>query len=150
MQSIPNELEFAVPDRSAVWVWQRGTSVADDSSLSARELHCRPPLLGVLGGMGPLATAEFMSRLARATPASCDQDHIPMIVCSIPQIPTDLDFAYKPVLTSYLDWPALPAGLLARGMHHDEAAMVMGGNFLRVLQAHSPSTPKPTEHRRHS
>lgn len=46
-----------------------------------------PPRLGILGGMGPLATAEFMARLVRATPASCDQEHIPVIVCSLPQIP---------------------------------------------------------------
>ncbi len=44
-------------------------------------------LIGVLGGMGPLATVDFMSKVIAATPAACDQDHVPMIVYSVPQIP---------------------------------------------------------------
>lgn len=36
--------------------------------------------LGVLGGMGPLATADFLSKLALATPARVDQEHIPVLV----------------------------------------------------------------------
>ena len=45
-----------------------------------------PRRLGVLGGMGPLATADFMRKVIAATPAERDQDHIPMIVYSVPQI----------------------------------------------------------------
>lgn len=45
------------------------------------------PRIGVLGGMGPLATADFLAKLAHATPASCDQDHYPVTVESAPQIP---------------------------------------------------------------
>ena len=29
--------------------------------------------LGILGGMGPAASAEFVTRLIQQTPASCDQ-----------------------------------------------------------------------------
>ena len=36
--------------------------------------------LGVLGGMGPAATAEFYKRLVEQTPASCDQEHIPVVI----------------------------------------------------------------------
>lgn len=36
--------------------------------------------LGVLGGMGPAATADFLHRLASLTPAATDQDHIPVLV----------------------------------------------------------------------
>ena len=43
--------------------------------------------LGVLGGMGPAASAEFMVRLTAQTPASCDQEHIPTVLWSDPQIP---------------------------------------------------------------
>ena len=43
--------------------------------------------VGVLGGMGPLATIDFMRKVLDATPAARDQDHVPMIVCSLPQIP---------------------------------------------------------------
>jgi aspartate racemase len=45
------------------------------------------PLLGVLGGMGPLATADFLAKLAAETPAVRDQDHIPYVAWGVPQIP---------------------------------------------------------------
>ena len=46
-----------------------------------------PGLVGVLGGMGPLATLDFLHKVLAATPARRDQDHVPMIVSSIPQVP---------------------------------------------------------------
>ena len=45
------------------------------------------PVLGILGGVGPLATAYFMELLIKKTPARTDQDHMPMIVFNDPQIP---------------------------------------------------------------
>jgi aspartate racemase len=44
-------------------------------------------VLGVLGGMGPLASAEFMRRLTLLTPALRDQDHIPAVLWSDPRVP---------------------------------------------------------------
>src|SRR3954454_13086515 len=44
-------------------------------------------ILGVLGGMGPLASAQFMLRLTQLTPAERDQDHIPTVLWSDPRIP---------------------------------------------------------------
>src|SRR5215831_17178870 len=44
-------------------------------------------VLGVLGGMGPLASAHFMVRLTLLTPADRDQDHIPTVLWSDPRIP---------------------------------------------------------------
>ncbi len=44
-------------------------------------------ILGVLGGMGPLATVDFLKKLIEETPARRDQDHVPVIVYSVPQIP---------------------------------------------------------------
>lgn len=43
--------------------------------------------LGVLGGMGPLASAQFMLRLTLLTPATCDQEHIPAVLWSDPRVP---------------------------------------------------------------
>lgn len=43
--------------------------------------------LGVLGGMGPAASAEFMARLTDLTPARRDQDHIPTVLWSDPRVP---------------------------------------------------------------
>jgi aspartate racemase len=44
-------------------------------------------MLGVLGGMGPLATVDFLRKLIEETPAQRDQDHVPAVVYSVPQIP---------------------------------------------------------------
>jgi aspartate racemase len=44
-------------------------------------------VLGVLGGMGPLASAQFMLRFTLLTPADRDQDHIPAVLWSDPRIP---------------------------------------------------------------
>ena len=44
-------------------------------------------VLGVLGGMGPLASAQFMARLTLLTPAERDQDHVPAVLWSDPRVP---------------------------------------------------------------
>ncbi len=45
------------------------------------------PVLGVLGGMGPLATVDFLRKLVQLTPARTDQEHIPLIVRFCPEVP---------------------------------------------------------------
>ena len=42
---------------------------------------------GVLGGMGPEATIDFMSRILRMNPSGTDQDHLRMLVDQNPQVP---------------------------------------------------------------
>lgn len=44
-------------------------------------------MIGVLGGMGPKATADFLMKLVDATPVNGDADHIPVVALSHPQIP---------------------------------------------------------------
>ncbi|CAA9225243.1 MAG: Aspartate racemase [uncultured Craurococcus sp.] len=44
-------------------------------------------ILGVLGGMGPLASAQFMLRLTLLTPAERDQEHVPAVLWSDPRVP---------------------------------------------------------------
>ncbi|AGC68653.1 aspartate racemase [Thermoclostridium stercorarium subsp. stercorarium DSM 8532] len=48
--------------------------------------------LGVIGGLGPLATACFMEMVVKMTDARTDREHIPMIVYSKPSIPDRTDF----------------------------------------------------------
>lgn len=43
--------------------------------------------VGVLGGMGPEATADFFARLVRATPAARDQDHLRVVIDDDPSVP---------------------------------------------------------------
>lgn len=42
---------------------------------------------GVLGGMGPAATVDFMARVVALTRAGRDQDHVRMLVDHNPQVP---------------------------------------------------------------
>jgi aspartate racemase len=44
--------------------------------------------VGVIGGMGPEATVEFLRRLVAATPARDDGDHIRVLVDNNPKIPS--------------------------------------------------------------
>jgi aspartate racemase len=50
-----------------------------------------PRVLGVLGGMGPLATADFFAKLTKLSSVSRDQDHLAMVIVSYPEIPDRAD-----------------------------------------------------------
>lgn len=82
--------------------------------------------------------------LIGATPAGFGQSSFPQYIDTILRmidslgidhvaVGTDMDFTYRPVFTSYRDWPAIPAALLDRGLSRAETAKVMGGNYLRLL-----------------
>ena len=43
--------------------------------------------LGVIGGLGPIATAHFMELIIRMTEADTDQEHLDMIIYNRPSIP---------------------------------------------------------------
>ena len=58
-------------------------------SRRAAEVKC----LGVLGGMGPLAGASFVLRVVQLTPATRDQEHIPVVLHNDPRVP-DRSSAY--------------------------------------------------------
>jgi aspartate racemase len=45
-------------------------------------------LVGIIGGMGPDATVDFMSQILQVTPATTDQDHVHMVVENNPRIPS--------------------------------------------------------------
>lgn len=53
------------------------------TALAARHDH----LVGILGGMGPAATADFYAKLIRRTPAARDQDHLRVVIWADPTIP---------------------------------------------------------------
>lgn len=48
----------------------------------------REKTVGVIGGMGPEATVDFMRRVVAATPARDDGDHLHMLVDNNPKIPS--------------------------------------------------------------
>ncbi len=48
-------------------------------------------IAGVLGGLGPDATVDFMAKVLAATDAGCDQDHIHMLIDHKPTVPNRHD-----------------------------------------------------------
>lgn len=73
---------------------RRGYPVLDGNALYAEHAvsftaprQRRVFKLGIVGGVGPAATVDFMDKVVRNTPASRDQDHIKMVVEQNPQIP---------------------------------------------------------------
>jgi aspartate racemase len=57
-------------------------ALADDA-----QGRSRPFKVGVIGGVGPAATVDFMDKIVRNTPARRDQDHVRMVVEHDPRIP---------------------------------------------------------------
>lgn len=45
-------------------------------------------LVGILGGMGPSATADFYAKLIAHTPAALDQDHLRVVIWADPTVPS--------------------------------------------------------------
>ncbi|GAA3645195.1 amino acid racemase [Flavivirga jejuensis] len=75
-------------------LWTRGISIIDvneiyaDYALSKEDIpQPKPFKLGIIGGVGPSATVDFMNKIIQNTTAKKDQDHIKMIVEQNPQIP---------------------------------------------------------------
>jgi len=104
-------------------------------------------LLGVLGGMGPLATVDFLAKLIDATPAVGDSDHVPCVAASIPQIPSRVAAILAggasplPALADARDrLLAAGATLLAMPCNtahywHDELARGIDAPFLHIADA---------------
>ncbi|ROS78967.1 aspartate/glutamate racemase family protein [Cellulomonas sp. PhB143] len=55
----------------------------------------RPAPVGVIGGVGPLATAYFLQLVVRLTDADRDQDHLDMIVFDHAGIPDRTEFVLR-------------------------------------------------------
>ncbi|MDD3116688.1 MAG: amino acid racemase [Victivallaceae bacterium] len=49
--------------------------------------YARCGTIGILGGLGPAATVDIFDKIVRHTPASCDQEHIKVVIENNPQIP---------------------------------------------------------------
>jgi aspartate racemase len=70
--------------------------------------------VGVVGGVGPAATVDFMQKLVRSTPATRDQEHIKLLVEQNPQIPDRtenlLGDGQDPTVSLYATCKKLEAG----------------------------------------
>jgi len=96
--------------------------------------------IGVLGGMGPEAGSYFFEQIVRETAAERDQDHPPVIVCSLPQVPDRT--------TAILHGGPSPVPALRRGL---QALARAGADFavISCISAHcfypriAPTSPIP-------
>lgn len=78
-------------------------------------------VIGVLGGMGPLATVDLYRKIIEATPARRDQDHLHLIIESNPAVPDRTE--------SLLHGGPDPTPLLLSGAHRLAQA---GADFIVV------------------
>jgi aspartate racemase len=84
--------------------------------------------LGVIGGLGPVATAYFYELVSRMTDANFDQEHIDIYIISKPSIPDRTDF------------------ILGRSSDSPLPHMIEAGNSLVALGADYIAIPCITAH----
>jgi aspartate racemase len=72
------------------------------------------PLVGVLGGMGPLATADFYTKIVELSPAARDQDHVRIVIWADPTVPDRS--------SALLDGGPSPVPALVRGVRSLQTA----------------------------
>ena len=100
-------------------------------------------MLGVLGGMGPLASAEFMRRLTLLTPAASDQNHVPAILWSDPRVP---DRIAGHLGTGESPLPAMLHGLKALHAAGCDAVVVPCNTAHGWYDAMQAASPAPILH----
>ena len=81
----------------------------------------RRPIVGILGGMGPAATADLYTKIIAATPATRDQDHVHVVIWADPTVPDRSN--------ALLHGGADPTPWLRRGAR---ALVEMGASFIAV------------------
>jgi aspartate racemase len=84
--------------------------------------------LGVIGGLGPMATAYYLELVIRMTDAKRDQDHPELVIANIPSIPDRTAF------------------ILGKSQDDPLAPMVEVGNQLKNMGATVVATPCITAH----
>lgn len=60
------------------------TNTVADSTLVARRSELVTPIIGIVGGVGPLAGLDLQRQIVEQTAAAADQDHLPVITVSWP------------------------------------------------------------------
>lgn len=100
-----------------------------------------PPkqILGVIGGLGPAATARFLELTAQMTDAKTDQEHLDVLIYSFPEIPDRTAYILDPTLESPL--PAMlriAQALTCQGATQIAIPCFTAHYFIDALQAAVP------------
>jgi aspartate racemase len=80
-------------------------------------------VVGVLGGMGPLATLDFLHKMLRATPAQSDQEHVPMVASGRRLADAGAGLVVVPCNTAHLWFDELQPALGLPMLHLVDAAL---------------------------
>lgn len=87
--------------------------------------------VGIIGGMGPAATLDFVARLRRLTPAEVDQDHLRLLIDDNPTLPNR-----NAALAGRGPSPGPEIAAMARGLERSGADfLVMPCNTAHAFQA---------------
>lgn len=100
----------------------RMSSTAQGRSASIPTREAARLTLGVLGGLGPSATVDFLDKLIRATPANADQDHLRVLVDINPSTP-DRNLAIRGLGPS----PGPTLAAMAKSLH------AVGADYLVMI-----------------
>ena len=79
-------MEF-VPDSFDIKIGEKFTLPASKKNINDAKPKYSHEVLGIIGGMGPMATANIFSKIINMTDASKDTEHIHIIIDNYPQIP---------------------------------------------------------------
>lgn len=95
--------------------------------------------LGVIGGMGPMATVYFMQMVVEMTQAETDQEHIEMLIHNCPSIPDRTSY----ILGESRDDPGAPMAAIGRKLAEYGAEViaipcVTANYFCRQLSGEIP------------
>lgn len=90
--------------------------------------------LGVIGGLGPLATAYYMELVVKMTEAKYDREHVPMIIFNKPAVPDRTDFILGKSKDSPLDaMIAIGRSLVDLGVEHIAIPCITAHYFYKEL-----------------
>ena len=96
-------------------------------------------ILGVIGGLGPLASAYFLELMTRMTEADRDQDHLEVILRSCPGIPDRTAHLLNPEMPSPVPMMTEIGNQLVRmGAEKIAIPCMTAHSFLQQLQAGIP------------
>jgi aspartate racemase len=104
-------------------LWHEREAPVSSAALTSAEVQApaHAPLVGILGGMGPLATADLYEKIIANTPAKMDQEHLRVVIWADPTTPDRT--------TALLDHGPSPVPKLQEGVDELERA---GASFIVV------------------
>ena len=97
--------------------------------------------MGVLGGMGPAASARFYALLTEFTKAERDSEHMEILIHSLPTIPDRTDFILSKSRLSPL--PSISRAILSLASHGAEIIAVPCNTAEFFYEELAAKTPVP-------